>query len=262
MLFPFLSFIVDECSSKATKEDRRLSPQMQAPFTYSQNNSEINNTPFLSTSKRVLTLPTTRCYNTSCTEDSSQSSGPGSSTSSSSNKNRQLFDFSCIYYDENKEPVSMGNNPGRPKRMGARSHDMACSYKFKRIIAKRFSEDITSRVYKSGDSSSTISKEFTWPSAKRMLPNEFTRSACSTSPSYSPQPGSSNNSSCTGESTRCSNGDKIASCQPGFVLHPTGSFYIPLSVNASNVEFDKYTKEEQQRCVAFHSVRIPVIFDG
>lgn len=72
-----------------------------------------------------------------------------------------------------------------------------------------------------------------------------------------------NGSSLTGESASCINIDiKPASPLPGFVLHPNGTHYIPMSIHPSNLGCDLFERNKHERCRVFHPISIPVNFSG
>ncbi|KAH3881381.1 hypothetical protein DPMN_005307 [Dreissena polymorpha] len=132
-------------------------------------------------------------------------------------------------------------------------------YKFKHNITKRFSEE--GKKMEVSDfvsiSNENIQKRIkpVFRHARMGSPSSMMSSHFSSS--------DLNGSSSTGESASCINIDtKLASPLPGFVLHPFGTHYIPITIHPSNLGCDLFERNKQERCRVFHPITIPVNFSG
>lgn len=133
------------------------------------------------------------------------------------------------------------------------------SYKFKHNITQRFSKE--EKQVQQSDTSSSSSQEND-QKLKRKFRHGKCRSPSSSESSPYPNSDSSNGNSRMG----CSNGnaeDYKPSLLPGFVLHPTGTHYVPLSIHPSHMESNFFnSKSAQQGPSVYHPISIPVNFGG
>ncbi|WAR26120.1 CWO-like protein [Mya arenaria] len=133
-------------------------------------------------------------------------------------------------------------------------------YKFKHKITKRFSEE-GKKIPQSDSSSSLGSNENTQRGIKRdMARHPRSLSSYISSSLYS-------NSDLNGNSSAGDSGSgeepKITCPLPGFVLHPKGTHYVPMSIHPSNVGNDFLDKSKyEQNTKVFHPISIPVNFGG
>lgn len=221
----------------------------------------------LSALKKRVSMPlASKCNSTFIIEDSGLSTDPGSSISNTTDASPKFFVNGDDLFGQILEPLPTMNKSSSPTSTETGSDNGNDLYKFKRRFTKRFSEEVTHAINNLSDSSSISSKECHLPcdTMKRKFRDVYSRSPCSTASSNSPQSGSSNNNSSTnGEFNGSNDGDMKSSCYlPGFVLHPSGSYYMPLSIHSSYVSYEILTKASQQESVGNHPIRILVNFGG
>lgn len=213
--------------------------------------------------KHLWTLLTTKFNSKYGVDDSGLSSGQGSNGSAGETK------FTLIDSDGNKvsqEPVSGLIHASSQTSMDTNIDKTDSSvYKFKHNITKRFSEESSPKMLNPNYSSSSSSRECQKrvEKTKRKFRHVRSHSPSSTISSQYPNSDSSNNNSSSNGETSVSMDDVKPSCLlPGFVLHPVGTHYIPMSIHPSSVGADFFTKVTQQGLSVFHPVSIPVNFGG
>ena len=162
-------------------------------------------------------------------------------------------DISCIPYEPEKlSERNSGTYLDTASLTTAAKKEQA--YKFKHNITKRFSQE--GNLVRQSDTSSSSSQEENKTKRKFQCKSQ---SPCSSG--SSPYPNSSVSDSSNGNLSSSSSG-AYQSHLPGFVLHPSGTHYIPFSINRSNVG-NKVCEEKPSLgpCV-FHPISIPVNFGG
>ncbi|KAL4226542.1 hypothetical protein ACF0H5_014527 [Mactra antiquata] len=213
--------------------------------------------------KHLWTLLTTKFNSKYGVDDSGLSSGHGSNVSNGESK------FSPHDSDVNKPPqeTTSGLIHASSQTSMDTSIDKSDSsvYKFKHSITKRFSEESSPKILTPSYISSSSSRECPKrvEKTKRKFRHNRSRSPSSTVSSQYPNSDSSNNNGSSNGETSVSTEDIKPSCLlPGFVLHPVGTHYIPMSIHPSSVGADFFTKVTQQKLNVFHPVSIPVSFGG
>ena len=249
------------------------------PATQSENTTQQNTFPsfesfasaqqitqeHLKRDKHLWTLLASKYNAKNVVEDSGLSTGPGSNISNTTDSSMKYSVHGNGLYKVPLEPVPILNNSNSQTSMDTSSDRNDNSvYKFKHNITKRFSEETTPKMANPSDSSSISSREDQkrCEKMKRKFRYVRSRSPSSISSQYPNSDSSNNNSSSNGESS--STGDEVKpSCYlPGFVLHPVGTHYIPLSIHPSNVGYDFFATATQQGPRVFHPISIPVNFGG
>ncbi|XP_045165251.1 uncharacterized protein LOC123529109 [Mercenaria mercenaria] len=213
--------------------------------------------------KHLWTLLASK-YNSKNVEDSGLSTGPGSNVSNVTDSSMKYSVQGSGLYKIPLEPVSTLNNSTSQTSMdtGSDRNDSSV-YKFKHNITKRFSEETTPKIISPSDSSSISSRENQKRCEKMKRKFRHVRSRCPSSiSSQYPNSDSSNNNSSNGESSGTGDEMKPSLYLPGFVLHPAGTHYIPLSIHPSNVGYDFFAKATQEGPRVFHPISIPVNFSG
>lgn len=131
-------------------------------------------------------------------------------------------------------------------------------YKFKHSITKRFSEE-KKMMGPSVASSLSSSKD---KPLKRKLHQSCCHSPSSSNSSRHPNSDTSNDTgSAIGESCSNTGESKPIFVLPGFVLHPNGTHYVPLSIHPSNIGNYLFPILPDVNCI-FHPISIPVNFGG
>lgn len=261
---------MDTCSLRSKKtalEDVGSDTQMHIGSNLQRNQKQASPQPVVSSRQIFWTLPTIKCKNTGGVEDSGLSTDQSSSTSNGMDNGMKYLNYENDLNGSLHEPVPTLSESSSLTSMETVSDNGNNLYKFKNRFTKRFSEEATRGKNNLSDFSSVSSKEnhqMQCDTIKRKIREIRSRSPCSTGSSHSPQSGSSNNNSCSnGESVSSGDDEMKSSCYlPGFVLHPVGSHYIPLSINSSNVDYDIFTKAAEQESVGYHPIRILVNFGG
>ena len=132
-------------------------------------------------------------------------------------------------------------------------------YKFKHNITKRFSQE-EKKINQSDTSSSSSMEEKRNEKVKRKMRHVRSRSPSSSGSSNYPNSNSSNNnSSSSAGKEKVHVGTKSQTLLPGFILHPNGTHYIPLSINPSSFSTNLFSASHS--CI-YHPVSIPVNFGG
>lgn len=216
--------------------------------------------------KHLWTLLTSQYNSKSMGDDSGLSTGPGSNNTKSDSSKYSMHE-NGMYKVPKIDPSAYGSINGSQASMdtGSDRNDSSV-YKFKHNITKRFSEETTSpKMLHPSDSSSISSRgeQKRSEKLKRKFRHIRSRSPSSTISSQYPNSDSSNNNgSSNGESSSAGEDTKVPCLLPGFVLHPVGTHYIPLSVHPSSMGPDFFAKVTQQGPRVFHPISIPVNFGG
>ncbi|XP_060558468.1 formin-J-like isoform X2 [Ruditapes philippinarum] len=244
-------------------QSENTSPQNSFPSFESFASAQQITQEHLKRDKHLWTLLASKYNAKNVVEDSGLSTGPGSNISNTTDSSMKYSGNGS--YKIPLEPVPTLNNSSSQTSMDTSSDRNDSSvYKFKHNITKRFSEETTPKMANPSDSSSISSREDQkrCEKMKRKFRHVRSRSPSSISSQYPNSDSSNNNSSSNGESS--STGDEVKpSCYlPGFVLHPVGTHYIPLSIHPSNVGYDFFAKATQQGPRVFHPISIPVNFGG
>ena len=131
----------------------------------------------------------------------------------------------------------------------------SASYKFKHNITQRFSQE---KQVQQSDTSSSSSQENSHEKLKR----KFRHGKCRQESSLYQNSDSSNGNG-SGDSSSGSMGDFKPSLLPGFVLHPSGTHYVPLSIHPSHMGSNFFnSKSAQTGPNVYHPISIPVNFGG
>ena len=133
------------------------------------------------------------------------------------------------------------------------------TYKFKHNITQRFSQE--EKQVQQSDTSSSSSQENNHEKLKR----KFRHGKCHSQSCFDSSRYSNSESSNGNGSTDSSNGSEEfkLSLLPGFVLHPTGTHYVPLSIHPSHMGNNFFSsKAAQQGPNVYHPISIPVNFGG
>ena len=129
----------------------------------------------------------------------------------------------------------------------------SASYKFKHNITQRFSQE---KQVQQSDTSSSSSQENDHEKLKR----KFRHGKCRQE--MYPNSDSSNGNG-SGDSSNGSTGDFKISLLPGFVLHPTGTHYVPLSIHPSHMGNNFFNSKAASNAPnVYHPISIPVNFGG
>lgn len=253
-----------------------IGPQPQLPAS-TENTTQPNTYPsfesfvsaqqitqeHLKRDKHLWTLLTSKYNAKAVVEDSGVSTGPGSGISTDTSMKYTLHGNGL--YKIPLDPVPTLHNSSSQTSMdtGSDRNDNSV-YKFKHNITKRFSEETTPKTLNPSDSSSISSREDQkrCEKLKRKFRHVRSRSPSSTISSQYPNSDSSNNNSSSNGESSNSEESKPSCYLPGFVLHPVGTHYIPLSIHPSNVGYDFFAKATQQGPRVFHPISIPVNFGG
>lgn len=214
--------------------------------------------------KHLWTLLTSKYNAKAGVEDSGLSTGPGSGISTDTSMKYTLHGNGLYKIPVDPVPTLHNSSSQTSMDTGSDRNDSSV-YKFKHNITKRFSEETTPKTLNPSDSSSISSREDQkrCEKLKRKFRHVRSRSPSSTISSQYPNSDSSNNnSSSNGESSNSGEENKQSCYLPGFVLHPVGTHYIPLSIHPSNVGYDFFAKATQQGPRVFHPISIPVNFGG
>lgn len=220
--------------------------------------------------KHLWTLLTSQYNNAKCaSDDSGVSAGPGSHVAKLSDSGKYSFHENGLYKVPKIDSSSYGSMSCSHSGMdtGSERNDNNV-YKFKHNITKRFSEETTSpKKLHPSDSSSLSSGSREDQKRTEKLKRKFrhvrSRSPSSTISSQYPNSDSSNNNgSSNGESNSAGEESKMPCLLPGFVLHPVGTHYIPLSIHPASFGADFFAKVTQQGPRVFHPISIPVNFGG
>ena len=148
------------------------------------------------------------------------------------------------------EPVSQYSSHISSIESGSDKNDYTV-YKFKHNITKRFSQE-EKKVKTISDSSSLSSgSQDNKCKVKRKISHGRSRNPSSFSTNY---PHS--------ESSHGSSGVDANGPLPGFILHPTGTQYVPLSIHSTYIITDIFKKDTTCRRNVFHPISIPVNFGG
>ncbi|KAK3610550.1 hypothetical protein CHS0354_008985 [Potamilus streckersoni] len=126
-------------------------------------------------------------------------------------------------------------------------------YKFKHNITKRFSQE--NRTQNQQSDSSSSSKERNIRNGEKPKRSKFQRyRSCSPNSDSTPYPNSESSGTVPDPFLHSSHS------LPAFVLHPSGTHYMPLSIHPSffRKSFDSNTRQSQ----VFHPISIPVNFGG
>ena len=153
--------------------------------------------------------------------------------------------------DEQASVMSMGSSKNCDRNENG-------SYKFKHNITQRFSQE---KQVQQSDSSSSSSNENNHEPVKRKFDHGKCDSPdCSDSSRY-PNSESSNGN---GSSDSCNAGEGFKSSpMPGFVLHSSGTHYVPISIHPSHIGKKFFSsKAAKQGPDTFHPISIPVNFGG
>ena len=142
------------------------------------------------------------------------------------------------------------------------------SYKFKHSITKRFSQEQVKQQQHSDSSSSSSKDEQSLKAARRsnlktMLSNYSLGSTaypCSSNDGYN-QSNLHSSINSAGEQAVQGQDVNVNMYLPGFVLHPTGSHYVPVSIHPMNVP-QSFAKNEGNEPVIYHPISIPVWLNG
>ncbi|KAK6175320.1 hypothetical protein SNE40_013808 [Patella caerulea] len=141
--------------------------------------------------------------------------------------------------------------------MEERSKTSKGYYKFKHCIRRRFSKE------KESDTSSVSSHEQEREVRPKHVASRYHKSCHSSSPMSSCSSSSSlNNMSITMDNTnneKREDGESSLTCLPGFVIHPSGTHYVPISVNQSFLP-DLFESSSYSSQKVFHPISIPVHF--
>jgi len=205
--------------------------------------------------KHLWTLLTAKYEDNKMAVEDSSSPYP---SSNSSNKTD-----SGIKSSSNGSEQSMYKVPSDPNNSlgidNIQYKNVGSLYKFKHKITKRFSEE-GKKLPPSDSSSSLGSTENAQHRVKQKAlrrpksPFSFVSSSL-----YS-------NSDMNGNSSAGDSGSgeeqKIVCPLPGFVLHPKGTHYVPMSIHPSNVCQDFLNNSKYERNRVFHPISIPVNFGG
>lgn len=134
------------------------------------------------------------------------------------------------------------------------------TYKFKHNITQRFSQE--EKHVQQSDTSSSSSQENSHEKLKRKFRHGKCPSpSCSDSSPY-PNSDSSNSNGCAHNSNG-STEDFKPSLLPGFVLHSSGTHYIPLSIHPSHMGNNFFSLQAKQLGPnVYHPISIPVNFGG
>ena len=129
-------------------------------------------------------------------------------------------------------------------------------YKFKKYITQRFS--LEEKVQTSNTSSSSCNEE---QNARRFtlmtLNNKYNREATL----YSSSSNDSYNQSLQHDKREgCNIG--VATKLPGFILHPSGTHYVPVSVHPDHVADSSISTKNYSSAMVFTPISIPVSFYG
>ena len=124
-------------------------------------------------------------------------------------------------------------------------------YKFKHNITKRFSQEEKKVMTISDSSSLSSGSQDNKCKVKRKISHGRSRNPSSFSTNY---PNS--------ESSHGSSGVDANGPLPGFILHPAGTHYVPLSIHPTDIITDIFKKDTTCRRKVFHPISIPVNFGG
>ncbi|KAJ8302329.1 hypothetical protein KUTeg_021316, partial [Tegillarca granosa] len=151
------------------------------------------------------------------------------------------------------------------------SNSNACEknvYKFKHNITKRFSLEEKHHIIPGSDTSSSSSQEDSNVKVKRRMPRAKAESPSSDETPYPNSDHSSyeniTNCDSPAKEEECgSNSDnsKHSVCLPAFLLHPSGTHYVPFSVHSGQVK-KVLSVEKTSNPSVFHPISIPVNFGG
>lgn len=200
--------------------------------------------------KHLWTLLTSNYTEGTPVEDS------GVSTGTVSNMSNKTVSSGCTseqeygnVYKVPQEPVSSFNTYNSSATMDTTSDKNDYSvYKFKHNITKRFSQE-EKKVNTSDSSSLSSSSQDNKCKVKRKVCHMRSRSPGSFSTNY-PLSDSSHSSA------------EVTGPLPGFILHPGGTHYVPLSINPTDAIAEIFKRDSNCRRKVFHPISIPVNFGG
>ena len=188
-------------------------------------------------------------YGPSLVEDSSGIS-VGSESCAGDSRSKSEED-SIKMSDEQASVMSLSSSQAADRSENA-------SYKFKHNITQRFSQE---KQVQQSDTSSSSSQE----NGHEKLKRKFRHGKCRNpggSESVYPNSDSSNGNGST-DSSNGSMGNFKMSLLPGFVLHPSGTHYVPLSIHPSHMGSNFFNaKSAQVGPNVYHPISIPVNFGG
>lgn len=203
--------------------------------------------------KHLWTLLTTKYTDQPVVEDSGLSTGTVSNTSNKTVSSCYMSgqDDGNVYKVP-QEPVSnfsSYNSTSTSMETGSDKNDYSV-YKFKHNITKRFSQE-EKKVMTSDSSSLSSGSQDNKCKVKRKISHGRSRSPSSFSTNY---PNS--------DSSHGSSGVEVTGPLPGFILHPAGTHYVPLTIHPTDVITEIFKKDNNCRRKVFHPISIPVNFGG
>ncbi|XP_041347290.1 uncharacterized protein LOC121367244 [Gigantopelta aegis] len=151
------------------------------------------------------------------------------------------------------------------------SNSSSCSgqgtYKFKYNITQRFAQQ-AQKVQQSDTSSSSSHEEHNLQTARQRILKKMLFSYSHGSTAYPSSSDGSYNQSALHSSVKSAGGQaqpasdsNINLYLPGFVLHPSGSHYFPISIDPARVP-QSYLSSIEGSSLVFHPISIPVRFCG
>lgn len=200
--------------------------------------------------KHLWTLLTSKYTEESVVEDSGLSTGTNMSNKTSSSRYITNQEENNVYKvpQEPASSFSAYNSGSTSMDTGSDKNDYSV-YKFKHNITKRFSQE-EKKVNTSDSSSLSSGSQDKKCKIKRKASHGRSRSPSSFSTNY---PNS--------DSSHGSSGAEVTGPLPGFILHPAGTHYVPLSVHPTDIITEIFKLDNNCRKV-FHPINIPVNFSG
>lgn len=214
----------------------------------------------LNRDKHLWTLLTTR-FNSNTVEDSGISTGPGSNCSNNVEASPPMYPTVEDNGFKMLTDQMSGFSQGSGSQTSSDKNDNSV-YKFKHNITKRFSAE-EQKINPSDTSINCSRSGKRQDKIKRKFRHVRSCSPSSSGSSRYPNSDSSNNSgSSNSENISSRDEEKTSNILPAFMLHPSGTHYIPLSIHPSNLSNDLKKMSQPQGLNVYHPISIPVNFGG